>query len=74
MNTGENGTVPGSTKECVGKHTEPTDKKTGTETKKRTFTDVIKKEKLPRDMLNKGPVEQLIEAFGKELNRSGRAS
>ena len=58
----------------VGKHTELTNKQTGTETKKRTFTDVIKKEKLPRDLLNKGPVEQLIEAFGKELHRSGRAS
>ena len=46
----------------------------GAETKKRTFTDVIKKGKIPRDKLNKGPVEQLKEAFGKELNRLGRAS
>ena len=59
---------------CVGKHTELTDKQTGTETKKRTFTDVIRKGKLPRDLMNKGPVEQLKEVFGKELNRSGRAS
>ena len=61
-------------KPCVGKHTELTYKKTGMESKKRTFTDVIKKGKLPRYMLNKGPVEQLKEVFGKELNRSGRAS
>ena len=26
MTTGDNGTVPGSTQECVGKHTELTDK------------------------------------------------
>ena len=58
----------------VGKHIELTDKQTGTETKKRTFTDVINKGNLPRDMLSKGPVEQLKELFGKELNRSGRAS
>ena len=57
----------------VGKHTELTDKQTGTETKKRTFTDVINKGKLPRDLLNNGPVEQLKEVFGKELNRLGRA-
>ena len=44
------------------------------ETQKRTFTDVIKKGKLPRDLLNKGPVEQLKEVFVKELNRLGRAS
>ena len=31
MTTGDNGTVPGSTQECVGKHTELTDKQTGTE-------------------------------------------
>ena len=43
----------------VGKHAKLTDKQTGTETKKRTFTDVIKKGKLPRDLLNKGPVKQL---------------
>ena len=30
MTTGDNGTVPGSTQECVGKHTEQTDKQTGT--------------------------------------------
>ena len=59
---------------AVGKHTELTDKQMGTENKKRTFTDIIKKGKLPRDLLNKGPVEQLKEVFGKELNRSGRAS
>ena len=41
----------------VGKHTKLTDKQTRTETKKRTFTDVIKKVKLPRDLLNKVPVE-----------------
>ena len=56
MTTGDNGTVPGSTQECVGKHTKLTDKQTGTETKKRTFTDIIKKGKLPRDLLNKGTV------------------
>ena len=43
------------------------------ETQKRTFTDVMKKGKPPRDLLNKGPVEQLKEGFGKELNRLGRA-
>ena len=58
----------------VGKHTKLTDKQTGMETQKRTFTDVIKKGKLPRDLLNKVPVEQLKELFGKELNRLGRAS
>ena len=58
----------------VGKHMKLTDKQTGTETKKRTFTDVIKKEKLPFDLLNKVPVKQLKEVFGKELNRLGRAS
>ena len=58
----------------VGKHTELTDKQTGIDTKKRTFTDIIKKGKLPQDMLNKRPVEQLKEVFGKELNRSGTAS
>ena len=74
MTTGDNGTVIGSTQECVGKHIELTDKQTGTDTKKRTFTDVIKKGKLPQDLLSKGPVEQLKEVFGKELSRSGRAS
>ena len=44
----------------VGKHIELTDKQTGTETKKRTFTDVINKGNLPRDMLSKGPVEQPV--------------
>ena len=58
----------------VGKHTELIDKQTGTETKKLTFTEVIKKVKLPQDLLSKGPVEQLKEVFGKELSRSGRAS
>ena len=58
----------------VGKHTKLTDKQTGTEIKKWTFTDVIKKRKLPRDILNKGPVEQSIEVFGKELNMLRRAS
>ena len=58
----------------VGKHTKLTDKQTGAETEKRTFTDVIKKGKLPRDLLNKGPMEQLTEIFGKELNGLGRAS
>ena len=58
----------------VGKHTELTDKQTGMETKRRTFKDVIKKGKLPQDLLNKGPVEQLKEVFGKELNTSGRSS
>ena len=58
----------------VGKHTKLTDKQMGTETKKRTFTDFIKKGKLPRDILNKGPVEQLKELFGNGLNRLGRAS
>ena len=42
--------------EPVGKHTKLTDKQTGTETKKWTFIDVIKKGKLPRDILNKGAV------------------
>ena len=59
MTTGDNGTVPGSKQKCVGKHIELTDKQTGTETKKRTFKDVIKKGRLPRDMMNKGPAEQL---------------
>ena len=44
------------------------------ETQKRTFTDVIKKGKLPCDIQNKGPVEKLKEVFGKELNRLGRTS
>ena len=61
MTTGDNVTMPGSMQECVGKHTELTDKQTGTETKKRTFTDVIKRGKLRRDLLNKGPVEELKE-------------
>ena len=74
ITTGENGTMPGSTQECVGKHIELTDKQTGTEIKKRTFADVIKKGRLPRDLLNKGPLEQLKEIFGKEFHRSGRAS
>ena len=74
MTTGDHGTIPGSTQECVGKHTELTNKQTGTETKKRTFTDVIKKGKLPRYLMNKGPVEQIKEVFGKKLNRSERAS
>ena len=43
----------------VGKHTDLTDKHTGTETKEQTFTDVVKKVKLPWGLLNKGPVEQL---------------
>ena len=43
----------------VGNHTKLTDKQVGTETKKRTFTDIIKKGKLPRDLLIKGLVEQL---------------
>ena len=51
-----------------------TDKQTGTETKRRTFTDAIKKGRLPKDVLSKGPVEQLNELYGKELNRLGRAS
>ena len=58
----------------VGKHTKLTDKQTGMDNKKRTFTDVIKKGKLPRDLLNKRPAEQLKEVFGNELNRLGRAS
>ena len=58
----------------VGKHTKLTDKQTGIETQNWTFTDVIKKGKLPRDLLNKRPVEQLKYVFGKELNRLGRAS
>ena len=74
MTTGDTGTVPGSTQECVGKHTKLTDKQAGMEIKKRMFIDIIKKGKLPRDLLNKGPVEQLIEVFGKELNRLGRSS
>ena len=44
------------------------------ETKKRAFTDIIKKGKIPLALLNKGPVEQLKEVFGTELNRIGRAS
>ena len=74
ITTGDNGTVSGSMQECVGRHTKLTDKQTGMETKKCTFTDFIKKGKIPRDLLNKGPVEQLKEVFGKELNRLGRAS
>ena len=74
MTTGDNDTVPGSTQECVGKHTKLTDKETVMETKRQTFTKVIKKGKLPRDRLNKGPMEQLKEVFGKELNRLGRDS
>ena len=74
ISTGDNGTMPGSMQESVGKHTKLTDKQTCTETKKRTFTDVIKKGKLPRDLLNKVPVEELKEVYGKELNRLGRSS
>ena len=74
MTTDENGTVPGSTQECVGNHTEMTDKQTGTETKKWTFTDAVKKGRLPQDLLSKGPVGQLNELYGKELNRLGRSS
>ena len=51
-----------------------TDKQTGTETKIRTFTDAVKKGRLPQDLLSKGPVEQLNEVYGKGLNRLGRAS
>ena len=40
----------------VGKHTELTDKQTGTETKKRTFIDVIKKIKLPLVPYSADPV------------------
>ena len=58
----------------AGKHTELTDKQTGTEIKKRTFTDAVKRGRLPQDLLSKGPVEQLNEVYGKELNRLGRAS
>ena len=58
----------------VGKHTEMTDKQTGTETKRRTFTDAVKNGRLPQDLLSKGPVEQLNEVYGKELNRLGIAS
>ena len=74
MTTVDNGTVSGSTQECVGKHTEITDKQTGTETKKRTFTDAVKKGRLPQDLLSKGTVEHLNEVYGKELKRLGRAS
>ena len=63
-----------SNKPSVGKHTKLTDKQTGMETQKWTFIDVIKKRKLPRNLLNKGPVEQLKEVFGKELNKLVRAS
>ena len=58
----------------IGKHTEITYKQTGTETKKRTFTDAVKKGRLTQDILSKGPVEQLNEVYGQELNRLGRAS
>ena len=51
-----------------------TDKQTGTETERRMFTDAVKKWRLPEDLLNKGPVEQLNEVYGKELTRLGRAS
>ena len=51
-----------------------TDKQTGTETKRRTFTDTVKKGRLPQDLLSKGSVEQINEVYGKELNRLGRAS
>ena len=53
MTPGENGTVPGSTQECVGKRSEMTDNQTGTETKRRTFTDAVKKGRLPQDLLSK---------------------
>ena len=53
---------------------EMTDKQTGTETKKRTFTDAVKKGRLPQALLSKVPVEQLNEVYGKELNMLGRAS
>ena len=59
MTTGDNGTVSGSTQECVGKNKKLIYKQTGMEAKKRMFTDGIKKRKLPRDILNKGPLEQL---------------
>ena len=58
----------------AGKHTELTDKQTGTEIKKRTFIDAIKKGRLLWDLLNKGPVEQIKEVFGKDSNMLGRAS
>ena len=74
ITTGDNFTVPGSTQECVEKYTKLTNKQMGRETKKRKFTDIIKKGKLPCDLLNKGPVKQLKEVFGKELNRLGRTS
>ena len=51
-----------------------TDKQTVTETKKRTLTYDVKKGRLPQDLLSKGPVEQLNEIYGKELNMLGRAS
>ena len=53
----------------AGKRKEMTDTQTGTETKKLTFTDAVKNGRLPQDLLSKGPVEQLDEVYGKELNR-----
>ena len=35
-----------------------TNKQTGTEIKKQTFTDAVKKGGLPQDLLSKGTVEQ----------------
>ena len=50
------------------------DRQTDGYRKKRTFTDAVKKGRIPQDLLSKGPVEQLNEVYGKELNRLGRAS
>ena len=44
MTTGDNGTMPGSTQECVGKHTELTDKQTGTETKNGRLQTLLRRE------------------------------
>ena len=44
MTTGDNGTVPGSTPECVGKHTKLTDKQMGTETKNGRLQMLLRRE------------------------------
>ena len=46
-----------------------TDKQTGKETKKRMFTDAVKKGRLTQDLLSKGPVEQLNEVYGNEFKQ-----
>ena len=68
------GTIYIFTTPVVGKNTEMTDEQTGMEIQKRTFTDAVKKGRIPHDLLSKVPVEQLKEVYGKELNSLGIAS